>query len=364
MLSPRNGQIVKPVFLVASFLTLQACTPVSEFEVKEPLVEVFEIPQVRPANAQLFPAVVYASELTELSFRVSGQIVFLKSESGTRVKMGEVLAQIDPRDYELELNDKKAKVEFSKVTLDRARAMVAQENMSQSKYDELEAQYRIDEALFEQAKANLSYATLKAPFDGVIASVPAENFENTSIGKTVLTMHKSDSLEVKVDLPDVILAAASKSHVERQQIELDVILDAYPDHVFKGSYKEHTAEQNQESKSFTLTLTMDIDPERVALQGMPGSVEIDLSLIKAVAMNTYNVPLEAVKVPDDLDSNSDSRVVWRLNGNTVERVLVTSNSMGQVDKMAITGDIKPGDLIVTAGMNYLKDGMTVKVKEQ
>lgn len=328
--------------------------------VKSPLVETYRLPERNKSNITKFPAVVSASDLSELSFRVSGELIELPAKSGQKVKKGDIIAKLDPTNFQLDLSDKKAKMDLAKVSMDRTKAMVDFGNMAQSVFDEFEAEYRVAKAKYELSMLRLSYVNLKVPFDGVLATVPADNFQSVARGELIATIHRTDKIEIKVDLPDAILAVADTTNDSRSKVVVDVTLDAYPEHVFKSYYKEHTTEQNQDNKSFELTLEMSQDLERTALQGMPGSVDIDMNNLKVTSTNYRKIPIEAVTLPDFYPSSSSERIIWRIKeDNTVEPVKVTTSGMADIDHIYVSGDFNSGDEIIVKGMFYLKDGLSV-----
>ena len=357
-----NLNVYANVILV--FTLLVGCTDNSSFKVNTPLVETYTIPKKNTENLQNFPAIVSASDLTKLSFRVNGELVNLPASNGKEVKKGDLIAKIDPTTFELTVKDRKAKVEIAKLSMGRAEKMVALGNMAQSVFDELEAKYRVAKAQYEYAILQLSFVELRAPFDGIVANVPADNFQSTEIGQLVAIMHRTDKIEIKVDLPDVILAAADQNNDNRDNIKFDLILDAYPGHVFSTLYKEHTTEQTNQDKKYILVLEMPVDTQRLALQGMPGSVSIDLEKLKPKNVDINAVPIESVLLPDNISPNSGELLVWRVNkDSTVESVRVKSEGLSDSTFMNVLGDLHEGDQVVISGMMYLQDGLSVNVRQ-
>ncbi|OUS24720.1 hypothetical protein A9Q98_13425 [Thalassotalea sp. 42_200_T64] len=346
-------------------VTIVGCSEHPDFTVTKPLVETYVIPIRSSANIYKFPAVVSASDLTYLSFRINGELVEVAAYNGKKVKKGDLIAKIDPTTYKLTVKDRKAKVEFAKLTMDRTEKLVALGSMAQSVYDELEAKYRVAKALHEHALLQLSYVELRAPFDGVIASVPADNFQNTSTGQLVAVMHRIDKIEIKVDLPDVILAATEQRDGKREKLKFYITLDAYPDHTFIASYKEHTTEQTDENKKYLLILEMPVDADRIALQGMPGNIEINTDKLKTKNVVINSVPVEAVLLPDKLTTVTKELIVWRvISDSTVESIKVTPGGFSSSSFIDVIGPLNEGDEIVVAGMMYLQDGLAVDVLQQ
>lgn len=350
----------KSALVTCLSLGLLACGDDAALTVKSPLVGTYTIPIKAPQNLQNLPAVVQASELTDLSFRVKGELIEINVQNGQKVKKGHLLAKLDPTNYQLAVNDRKSKVAFAKKSVDRAKAMVEFGNMAQSILDELDANHRVLKAEYEYALLQLGYVELRAPFDGIVASVPADNFQTVAVGQNVMSMHRNDNVEVKVSLPDMILSFADQN-IDKSKVSLPVSLDAYPDHVFMATYKEHTTEQTSDDKKFVLVLTMPVDKERIALQGMPGNIKLDLARLKIKRVASYKVPIESVVVPDSIPLTSGERVVWRMSDDKiVTPVTVNAHSIAGLSYLNVSGELNEGDKIVTQGMLYLSDGMQVR----
>ncbi|MCM2678925.1 efflux RND transporter periplasmic adaptor subunit [Echinimonas agarilytica] len=352
--------------LCTSCLGLMACSDAPEHVVKAPLVEVIQLPQRNNSDVQTFPAVVRAKDLTHLGFRISGEIATLPVKNGQQVKQGEVLATLDATNYTLAVQDRKAKVDLSKVQMERSKVMVAQGNMAKSMYDELEAQYRMALAEYNIAKTNLAYVDLVAPFDGIISKVVLENHETVQPGASVVEMHRIDKVELSIDLPDYVVATARRSEdeTENRSLDIDVTLDSYRGETFKAKYIEHTAEQSATEKTYKLILEMPLLTNKPALQGMAGSIELDMSRLNLQFKENFLVPGEAVLVPDSIDLTTGKRVLWRLKpDNTVEQIsVIVGGVKGKL--LEVSGDLTEGDMIITRGQNYLVDGMQVIVKKE
>lgn len=353
------------IFAVALIYLLASCGEISNPQVKPTLVDVYTVPTKGLKNLQNFPAIVNASDLTELSFRLDGEIQRFPIISGQQVKQGDLIASLDPTNFELTVKDKKAKLVLARTTMDRAKKMVDLGNISESTYDELEAHYRIALAEFNLARLHLKYVELRAPFDGIIASVEAQNYQNTRKGQLVVTMHRIDKIEIEVELPDIIVAAAQDNNKRRKDISLNVKLDAYPDHIFKATYKEHTTQQSAENKSYLLRLEMPVDEDRIALQGMPGSVEIDLNRLRVRKIKINEVPLEAVTFPDNIQITQTQSVIWKVKqDSTVQAVVVENQGLASRTMMKVSGELTEGDVIITKGYQYLENGGSVKIRPQ
>src|SRR5580692_10368335 len=113
--------------------------------------------------------------------QITGLLISVDFKEGQLVKKGELLAQIDPRTYQAQLDQAEATLAHDQahlrngqLNLQRYSELVQEDSASrqlrdnqQAAVDELEAQIKIDQAVIENDKAQLSYTSLVAPFDGV-----------------------------------------------------------------------------------------------------------------------------------------------------------------------------------------------------
>ena len=124
---------------------------------------------------------VTALNTAMVSSQVTGLLTSIDFREGQLVKKGELLAQIDPRPYQAQvdqaeatLSHDQANLKNAQLNLERYRGLAAENSIAHEQFDnqqaaveELNAQIKIDQAAIEYAKAQLSYTSLVAPFDGV-----------------------------------------------------------------------------------------------------------------------------------------------------------------------------------------------------
>ena len=146
-----------------------------------------------------FPAVVGAIQKAEMSFRVRGRIQKIYVKEGIEVNKGDLLAELDPTDFEIKLSDRQASYKTAKANYDRARELVDKGAISKVEHDNIRAQYFTASANLKEAEQELIYTKLKAPFDGYIAKRHAENFEEVLGSKTIFSLEDTSELKLLVD---------------------------------------------------------------------------------------------------------------------------------------------------------------------
>jgi len=118
---------------------------------------------------RVYPGEVEAGDRSEQAFRVGGELVKLPAKAGSRVKQGQLLAQLDPSDFQLRVDEQQARYDLAQVQFERTDTLVKQQLIPKSDFDKARSNMLSARADLKLAKANLAYTELRAPFDGVIS---------------------------------------------------------------------------------------------------------------------------------------------------------------------------------------------------
>ena len=115
-----------------------------------------------------FPAVVESARQAELSFKIKGTLKSLKVKESQKVDKGQILAELDTTDYQIELNSAKAEFETAQANYKRGQQLIERKVISQADFDELRSKFVSAKSKLETAKQNIIYTQLRAPFSGEI----------------------------------------------------------------------------------------------------------------------------------------------------------------------------------------------------
>ena len=175
--------------------------------------------------------VVEAVRQSTLAAQVAGRIVALNVRAGDSVRAGQVLAQIDARSAvqaeaasQSQVHEARANLANVKAKYERSRQLFAQKFISQAALDQAEAEYLAAQeqttaaiANAGQAATSKSFATISAPYAGVIVSTEVEVGDMATPGRPLLTVFDPRELRVTATLPQAVLVAAKLDapvHVE------------------------------------------------------------------------------------------------------------------------------------------------------
>ncbi len=322
-----------------------------------------------------FPGRAKAKEETNLSFRVHGPLVARPVDVGDVVKAGDLIAQIDPTDYEVALEnmegrlDKaKADLEFAKGEYARALRIVKRDpgavsetyvEQRQMERDATSGEVRTLTASVEQAKLALGYTTLKAPFEGTIVATYVENFEFVKAQQPIVRLLDKSQIEMVIDVPEGLIVLAP--YVEK----LEVVFDPFPDVTIEAKIFEIGREATEATRTYPVTLRMDQPEGMNILPGMAGMATGYARL--------PDDPSEGIKVPSHAvrSDQSGKEYVWVLKpesepeeGSARRVKAVAKKREVKVDKITevgtlISSGLESGEWIATAGINTLRDGQEV-----
>ena len=294
---------------------------------------------------------------SHLGFRVGGKIVSRKVELGTLVKRGQVLMQLDPQDLALAQAQAKAGLTAAESNRDLAMAELKRYQELRTKnfvaatvLDAKDVAYKAAQSSYEQALAayknqsnQASYANLESDVDGVVTSVDAEVGQVVAAGAPVIRVAQSGDMDVVVGVPE------NKINMIRQMSDINVSLWAQPSKILSAKLRELSPIADPATRTYAAKVILPPDATDVRL-GMTATVTF-------VARN----PNQVIKVPmTALLQSKAGTSVWVVNQGVVHQVPVQIAGAAGEDVL-IAGGVSNGQTIVTAGVNFLKEGQKVTI---
>jgi len=312
-------------------------------------------------GSRSFPARIEAAQRADLGFRVRGTLQEITVKEGDLVAQGDLLAHLDPTDYEIVLRDRQANFDSAERNYQRAQQLIGGGNISKMDYDRVEATFKSAEAALATARQDLEYTRLTAPFAGRVARRHVENFEEVLAKQTVITLNQIDRLEARIDLPESVLRSIRVDSEDpedegrvRDRVSAQATFEGIADRSFDLQFKEIATRADPRTQTFEVAFTMPAPKDVLVLPGMTATVTLDLSRIEALD-EMIRVPAGAVVGDAGLDAG-----VWILDPETmtVSRRRVSIGAMDG-DRVQVTAGLLPGDEVVTVGAAFLAEGMRV-----
>jgi RND family efflux transporter MFP subunit len=347
--------------LLPLFSLLLACSSDEPVEINEAIrpVKIFQVLSAEGSMLRKFPAQVHSAERAEIAFRVPGELQSLPAMAGKDVRRGTVLATLDPSDYQILVNDRKARQQLAQAQFQRIQDLFERQQVSQAQFDQAKAEMDISNAALSAARTDLSYTKLKAPFTGQISQVYVDNHQPVAAGKPVIMLQVRDQLEVRMQLPESLMANMAESK-DDNYYQPEVEFEAIPGKRFLSSYKEHNAQADAATGSFTVTLTLPRPKNLNLLPGMSASVHVDLNQVLSKKVSQVTIPAQAVFQGVDQQEGSSQAQVWIVNGDMILTPRdVTVGKLTPAGIEVLSG-LQAGENIVAVGVHQAHEGMRVR----
>ena len=331
--------------------------------------QVRDIP-VRPVKVMVAPKPVTERTLTysgviapriesTLGFRVSGKIMERFVNLGESIKAGQKIARLDEKDLKLAESSARASVAAAKTRLDVAsdalnrakflkpNGFIAQSAVDQRQLEVDSAQSALNSARdqLDQAINATSYALLLADKDGIVTSVRAEPGQVVSAGQAVITLAHSDDVEATVAVPEQEIIKLKEGQ------PASVSLWSAPDIKSEGKIREIAGAADPASRTYAVRVTI-AEPAPEMRIGMTAAVTFRVSRETPALV----VPIAALSG----DGGKTTAFVADPRTETVARRDIEAGRVAN-EGGEIKAGLKPGDILVTAGVQFLKDGMKVRL---
>lgn len=340
---------------ILAALLLSACDNSSDKNNTEKVVRPAKLITVGQAGAEDFlryPAVIKSLQLRKLSFAVSGVVQEVTVVESQAVKKGEVLARLDQRDLQAQLNSASAQYKNADEEYQRAVRLMEQDAISRSDLQQRKSARDVNKAGLATAEKALQDSVLIAPYDGNISLVSIKTQQNIQAGTVAIDILGSGGLEATINLPSSIIAKSGSQ--EETENSSYIILDAVPDHRIPATFKEIVLEADTASQTYALTFTFVAPKGVVVLPGMNATVWFKDPSKPATDAIKISIPLTAVA------TESDKKYVWVVDSKTMtvaKRTVVIDADVGTM--VNVINGLSSGETIVAAGVSVLSEGMEV-----
>ena len=302
-----------------------------------------------------FSGMVEAVEYVKLAFRVSGQIINLPVVEGQRVRKGQLIAAIDPRDIALQYAADKATYETATAQVERNKRLLGRQAISLQEYEISVANYQKAKSAYELSSNNMRDTKLSAPFDGSIEKRLVENYQRVNSGESIVQLVNTQKLRIKFTIPDDYLYL-----LRAKDVTFKVEFDTYKGKIFNARLEEYL-DISTDGTGIPVTIIID-DPtfDRSIYDVKPGftcNIKLASDIAPFIEEKMMNIPLSAVFG----ESGDKKTYVWIINNDKVSRREVTVYSPTGEANLLISKGVKPGETIVIAGVHQLVEGQTIKV---
>jgi len=317
-------------------------------------------------RVRTFSGVAQAGVESNLSFKVAGTVQKLFVKVGDKVRSGQLIAQLDPTDYQLQLQQTQAALQQAKAqsrnaeaAYERAMKLYENRNIARSDLDvaraaaeSATAAVKSMEKQVELSQRQSDYTRLRAPIDGAIAMVSCEVNENVRAGETIVSLTSGSQIEVNISLPGILITQINEGK------KVTVTFDAIQGKEFEATITEVGVAAVEMTAAFPVIIRLNRTDPKVR-PGMAASVSIEFE--SSDKKERFVVPTSAVL------EDRQGRFVFVVKPISEEPEFGIIHrrpvSVGELttEGLELLQGLKDGDKVVTAGVSRITDGQKVRL---
>jgi RND family efflux transporter MFP subunit len=291
-----------------------------------------------------FNGVVQEGQIAAVAFRVGGPVTAILAEEGDYVQKGDLLAAIDPRDYQVHVSVAQAQYQQAKGEYERFSQLYNDDKLPANTYEKLKLAYKAAESNYENAKNALSDTKLTAPMSGYVFKRFINKHETIGPGMPAFTVLNMNDLEVVFGVPESMVAKLSSS-VTAKVFVLEHNIDAIVKSVAGKSGDNNLYEVRLGIKN-------------------PDAKSIRPGMSARIVVNGENVGNTALVIPvESLFYKQGAAYVWVFNElqGVVQMRGVTIGQLTTTGQVQIVEGLKGSDKVVCAGTHSLHDNQPVRI---
>lgn len=299
---------------------------------------------------------------SDLGFRVSGKLLERTAEIGATVKKGEVLARIEDQDYRNWLASAEADVAAAQAVLVEASAAEARIGAlltkgftTRANYDatlknlrSAQAKLKSANIAFEMAKDQVSYTELHAEFDGIVTAIGAEAGQSVAVGQMVVRVADPKSRDAVFSIAE---AAFANTPDTKRPPQVTVSLLSNPAITTIGTVREVAPMADAATRTFQVKVTLENAPDEMRFgASVSGRAEI------------AGAPV--VMLPGSALFDKEGKpAVWVVSASSAVELRPVTVARYETDRVVVSEGLAKGDVVVTAGVNRLREHEKVRIVE-
>jgi len=309
-----------------------------------------QIPIVRLSTVQLanglsqnsYPGKTQAAEESDVAFKVAGTLENVLVKVGDHVRQGQVVARMDSRDYEVQLNAVKAEYASVSAECERIIALYNDKGTSANNYDK--ARYGLEQITqkLKHAQDQVDDCVIRAPYDGYVQTIYHESHETVGAGMPIVGIFGSKGIEVVINIP--VVEYNRQAEFDRFTASFSVPERVLPLKLVGLSQK---ANANQ---LYEMRLTLSENLKEIT-PGLSTTVNIYYK-------EHENIPTEVPSSAVFADGNQSYVFVYQ--DSTLHKTPVRVNYLTSTGMMQVIKGLEAGQKVVSAGVHMLSDGQKVR----
>lgn len=341
------------VSLLFTFI-LTSCETKQTIDLERKKIKTCSVESLFTGSERSYSFISQPYHVSELSFRIGGPIQKLNVQSGQFFRKGQLIAEVDKRDYIIRNERAKAVYSRAEAEYNRISNLFKKSNIAESNYEKVKADYQQAKANYEEAKNNLSDTQLLAPFDGYIQNVYAERYQDIKPAVSVVSFIDLSKIKIEAYVSEEV---AMQFRTDKSK-SCEISFNSFPSKVYFPS--EIYISQSTTANNISYCLTCIISNNDGALWGgMNGKIKIKSSK-NASSVSTLVIPQSSV-----CHNPCYGSYVWKVTqDNCVIRCPVRTGRLRKNNKIEILGGLNVGETIAVSHLHSLSESEIICVNEQ
>ncbi|WP_448873202.1 efflux RND transporter periplasmic adaptor subunit [Desulfobulbus propionicus] len=346
--------IVVVVGLLAGAKVLQISTMIKQKKTATPPPEVVTTFQAKQQRWESLVTAVGSLEAVQgvtVTAEVTGKITAIAFEPGSRVKTGDLLVQQDIAAETAQLRSAEAAVELARITLVRAKKMLATKVVAESNYDNAEASLKQAQAQADNIRAAIAKKTIRAPFGGRLGIRLVNLGQIIKEGQAIVSLQALDPIYVNFLVPQQQLPLIRLGYPVRLSSD-----GLPPGRVVEGTVTAINPDVDATSRNIRIQATVANGDEALR----PGMF-VQVAVVLPENIPVLTIPATAVLYAPYSDSVFLIEAAGE--GSTGKMVRQQFVRLGERrgDFVAISSGLKPGQTVVSTGVFKLRNGQSVVI---
>jgi RND family efflux transporter MFP subunit len=279
-----------------------------------------------------------------VSVEADGRLVQVHVDLGSRVKKGEVLAQIAPAEYSIRKAQAEADLDAARADLGRMEILVSKDLATRQQLDEAKRRFELARTNVDMQKKKLGDTAVRAPIDGTVSRRMVNLGEYVRVGAPAFQIVRTVPLKFKGEVPERYAPDLKLGSV------VEATGEAFGSVVLKGEIVHIGPAVSADTRAFPIEARLD-NPEG---QFKPGSFA-RLSILTGTEITVVTVPETAVS------EFAGNRRVFVVEGQTArERRIEVGGKLG--DRAIVVKGLAAGERVIVTAVDQLSDGAAIAVR--